>query len=158
MRSFTVHLPPLASEEERLAKAVFVRDGFHVVALLAAPLWLLWYRQWLGLALYIAAMIVLDFSAGFLSGWAFSIINLLFGIGLALEASTLRRWRLDAHGWHMAAALSAHDLEDAEQRFFTSLAGSHRQPGAPVPASLQNFSAQASPSTGRPAPSIIGYQ
>lgn len=158
MRSFTVHLPPLASEEERLAKAVFVRDGFHIVALLAAPLWLLWYRQWLGLALYIAAMIVLDFSAGFLSGWAFSIINLLFGIGLALEASTLRRWRLDAHGWHMAAALSAHDLEDAEQRFFTSLAGSHRQPGSPVPASLQNFSAQASPSKGMPAPSIIGYQ
>lgn len=158
MRSFTVHLPPLASAEERLAKAVFVRDGFHAVALLVPPLWLLWYRQWLGLALYVAAMIVLDYSAGYVSVWAIFIVNLLFGIGLALEASTLRRWRLDARGWQMAAALSAHDLEDAELRFFTGLAQGSRRPVPTAPSALQNGVSSARPSAGAPGPSIIGYQ
>nr|WP_306264541.1 DUF2628 domain-containing protein [Pararhizobium sp. IMCC3301] len=158
MRSFTVHLPPLVSEEERLAQAVFVRDGFHAVALLAPPLWLLWYRQWLGLALYIVAMLVLDFSAEYVSVWAILIVNLLFGIGLALEASTLRRWRLDARGWQMAAALSAHDLEDAELRFFSGLAQGNRRPVQPVPAILQNGLSSTRPSTGAATPSIIGYQ
>lgn len=122
MHSYTVHLPVSAtSREDQLNKAVFVRDGFHIVALLVPPLWLLWHRQWLGLPLYAAIWVLFNFSTDFVSGWVLAIANFVFGLGLALEASTLRRWRLDARGWQFADAFVAADIEDAEQRFFDRL-------------------------------------
>lgn len=158
MHSYTVHTPPTPSEEERLSKAIFVRDGFHVVALIAPPLWLLWYRQWLGLALYIAMLIVLDFASDIASVWALSIINFLFGIGIALEASTLRRWRLGAKGWHLATVVSAHDLEDAEQRFFVGFTADREVETAPARVTSGILPIAAKSAAVRSVPSIIGYQ
>lgn len=154
MQAYTVHLPPVPSRQEQLSRAVFVRDGFHLVALLAPPVWLLWYRQWLGLALYVAALIILDFSADFASYWSLSIINTLFGIGIALEASTLRRWRLSARNWRMAGVVTGYDLQDAEERFFAGLTDDTPAPTASdrVPSHTPIRGAGAS------VPSIIGYQ
>jgi len=154
MQSYTVHTPPSPSQDERLSKAVFVRDGFHLVALIAPPLWLLWYRQWLGLALYIAALVLLDFATEIASFWALSIVNFLFGLGIALEASTLRRWRLNAKGWRLAGVVSAYDLEDAEERFFASLAEERKSANTPVRMTSGIPSIRAKSAT----PNIIGYQ
>lgn len=154
MQSYTVHTPPSPSQDERLSKAVFVRDGFHLVALIAPPLWLLWYRQWLGLALYIAALILLDFATEIASFWALSIVNFLFGLGIALEASTLRRWRLNAKGWQLAGVVSAYDLEDAEERFFASHAEQRKTAHTPVRVTSGIPSIRAESAT----PNIIGYQ
>ncbi|WP_306260665.1 DUF2628 domain-containing protein [Pararhizobium sp. IMCC21322] len=154
MQSYTVHTPPSPSQHERLSIAVFVRDGFHIVALIAPPVWLLWYRQWLGLALYIAALVVLDFATDIASFWALSIVNFLFGLGIALEASTLRRWRLSAKGWQLAGVVSAYDLEDAEERFFASLDEDRKPANTPVRVTSGIPSIRAKPA----APNIIGYQ
>lgn len=154
MQSYTVHTPPSPSQDERLSKAVFVRDGFHLVALIAPPLWLLWYRQWLGLALYIAALILLDFATEIASFWTLSIVNFLFGLGIALEASTLRRWRLNAKGWQLAGVVSAYDLEDAEERFFASHAEDRKSAhtSARVTSGIPSIRAKSA------TPNIIGYQ
>lgn len=158
MQAYTVHLPPVPSRQEQLSRAVFVRDGFHLVALLAPPVWLLWYRQWLGLALYVSALIILDFSADFASYWSLSIINTLFGIGIALEASTLRRWRLSARNWRMAGVVTGYDLQDAEERFFAGLTDDTPAPTASdrVPSGAPSHSPIRG--AGASVPSIIGYQ
>ncbi len=158
MQSYTVHTPPSSSEDERLSKAIFVRDGFHLVALIAPPLWLLWYRQWLGLVLYIAVLTVLDFSTEIASFWTLSIINFLFGIGIALEASTLRRWRLNANGWQLAGVVTAYDLEDAEERFFAGLKTDRNSWTLPGRMTSGIASNGTSPTTRQSVPSIIGYQ
>lgn len=158
MQAYTVHLPPVRSRQEQLSKAVFVRDGFHLVALLAPPVWLLWYRQWLGLALYVAALIILDFSADFASYWSLSIVNTLFGIGIALEASTLRRWRLSARNWRMAGVVTGYDLQDAEERFFAGLTDGTAKPSAPDLVSPDVPSHAPVRRAGASVPSIIGYQ
>lgn len=154
MHSYTVHLSTRqASREEQLKRAVFVRDGFHFIALIAAPLWLLWHRQWLGLFLYAAALVLFEYSTDFVSSWALGIVNLLFGIGIALEASTFRRWRLEARGWRIVDAFAAHDLDDAEQRFFERLKGPQLQPAMDV--AQTKFS---STPIIVPTSSVIGYQ
>ena len=56
MSVYTVHEPPLRAADalpdaERFA---FVRDGFSFWAFLLAPLWMLWHRMWLVLAVYVA--------------------------------------------------------------------------------------------------------
>lgn len=154
MHSYTVHFSTReASREEQFERAVFVRDGFHVVALLAPPLWLLWHRQWLGLLLYAAVLILFDFSTEFVSPWALAIVNVLFGLGVALEASTLRRWRLQARGWHIVDAFAAQDLDDAEQRFFERLKEPQKQPDTNV--APTRFS---STPTITPSSTVIGYQ
>lgn len=158
MQFYTVHTPPSSSQEERLSKAVFVRDGFHPVALIAPPVWLLWYRQWLGLALYIAALILLDFATDIASFWALAIVNFLFGFGIALEASTLRRWRLNAKGWRLANVVSAHDLEDAEERFFADVAKRRKLETKPMRATSDVASIGAKSAARPSVPSIIGYQ
>ncbi|MEP0522069.1 MAG: DUF2628 domain-containing protein [Hyphomicrobiales bacterium] len=154
MHSYTVHLSDReASREEQLSKAVFVRDGFHLVAFIIPPLWLLWHRQWLGLLMYAAVLVIFDFGTDFVSGWALGIANFLIGLGIALEASTLRRWRLQARGWQLADAFAAHDLEDAEQRFFERLKDSRK--AAPLETKPTRFS---STPIITPSSTVIGYQ
>lgn len=158
MQFYTVHTQPSFPEAKRLSEAVFVRDGFHLVALIAPPLWLLWYRQWLGLMLYIAALIVLDFATEFASVWSLSVLNFLFGIGIALEASTLRRWRLHAKGWRLTDVVSAYDIEDAEERFFAGLAHRQEAPAKPTPSTSGVPTIGATSATNASTPNIIGYQ
>lgn len=154
MHSYTVHLPAYeASREKQLKKAIFVRDGFHLLALILPPLWLLWHRQWLGLLMYAAVLVLFDFSTDFVSDWALGIANLLFGLGIALEASTLRRWRLQARGWPIADAFAAQDLDDAEQRFFERL----KQPDHTIATDAKQVRFTSTP-TIRPTSTVIGYQ
>ncbi|MFX5785177.1 DUF2628 domain-containing protein, partial [Acinetobacter baumannii] len=50
MPVYTVHAPSPAGADLRATdKFVFVRDGFHVWAMILGPFWLLWNRLWLAL-------------------------------------------------------------------------------------------------------------
>jgi Protein of unknown function (DUF2628) len=124
MSVYTVHKPPLragaaASDVERFA---FVRDGFSWWAFLFAPLWMLRHRMWLVLIGYvvIAAAIEVPVKLSGAPGFAASIIGLLLGLLVGLEAGTLRRFTLNRRGWKNLGVVSGDDLEDAERRFFDS--------------------------------------
>ena len=123
MPTYTVHAPPprrgeTASAPERF---VFVRDGFHVWALLLTPLWLLRYRLWLAFAVYVAVSIVIAVvmrrfglwpSVQFASGF---LVSLLVG----LEAASIRRRKLAWKRWSTLGFVVGDDAEMAERRFFT---------------------------------------
>ncbi|HKM88354.1 MAG TPA: DUF2628 domain-containing protein [Xanthobacteraceae bacterium] len=122
MSVYTVHEPPLraadaATDPERFA---FVRDGFSVWAFLLATLWMLWHRMWLVLLIYVAAVVgvetVLRYAG--VPGPVLGIVALLISLLVGIEAATLRRFTLARRGWKNVGIVSAHDLEDAERRFF----------------------------------------
>jgi hypothetical protein len=145
MSVYTVLEPPLragaaAADVERFA---FVRDGFSWWAFLFAPLWMLRHRMWLALIGYlvIAGAIEAPVKLSGAPGFAASVIGLLLGLLVGLEAGTLRRFTLNRRGWKNLGVVSGDDLEDAERRFFdawlqrtNSTSGGPRAP-TPGPAS-----------------------
>ena len=142
MAIYTVHEPPLrtgaaASDPERY---VFVRDGFSFWAFVFGPLWMLRYRLWLVLCLYIVVLIVLE--AAFRIAGASIFVTVCLGVLLSvlvgLEASSLRRFTLRRRGWIYAGVVSGEDREAAERRFFDTWLRRDRQAASPAatPAAL----------------------
>ena len=122
MSVYTVHEPPLragaaASDVERFA---FVRDGFSWWAFLFAPLWMLRHRMWLVLIGYVvvAGAIEAPVRMSGAPALAASLIGILLGFLVGLEAGTLRRFTLSRRGWKNLGVVSGDDREDAERRFF----------------------------------------
>ncbi len=120
MAIYTVHCPPIADEQRKLAETQFVRDGFVYSAFVFGSFWLIAKRLWISAVVY--ALLVIGI-------WAMSIrldlplrvpfgISLLLAILLGLECSSLQRWRLNRRGWRQEGIVSAHGLEEAERRFF----------------------------------------
>jgi Protein of unknown function (DUF2628) len=139
MSVYTVHEPPrrvgaAASDMERFA---FVRDGFSWWAFLLAPLWMLRHRMWLVLIGYVAVVGLIEIPVR-LSGapaLATSVIGILLGLLVGLEAGSLRRFTLGRRGWKNLGVVSGDDLEDAERRFFDTWLRRTNSPssGPPMP-------------------------
>lgn len=120
--AFTVHEPPEAggARLERAEGLVFVEDGFSWRAALFSPFYLLMRGEWLALAVYVAAAIVLSLLLQLLGAeadwfaWMFVILNIVTGF----EMSEFKRWSLGRSGWREIATVSGRGQEEAERRFF----------------------------------------
>jgi hypothetical protein len=140
MAIYTVHEPPPRADEDVAdpARFRFVRDGFHFWAFLLGPFWMLWYRLWLVLILYLVVSFVLHIGLWLISATSemVFIVDFLVSVLLGLEASTLRRWTLARRGWATVGAVAADHPEDAERRFFDAwarrMARPQWQPPAPA--------------------------
>jgi Protein of unknown function (DUF2628) len=160
MSIYTVHQPPLdagaaAAEPYRF---VFVRDGFSWWAFLLTPFWMLRYRLWLALAIYLLVSAALDAGLRALGASVFTLVlaGLLISLLVGLEASTLRRSKLARRHWRNIGVVTGEDLEGAERRFFDAWIRQApvRRPSSPTSASTSPSAAPAAPS---PAPSgVIG--
>src|ERR1700693_1030640 len=136
MSVYTVHETPsragaAVTDVERFA---FVRDGFSWWAFLFAPLWMLRHRMWLVLIGYVVVAGVIEIPVRMVGGPALaaSLIGILLGLLVGLEASTLRRFTLNRRGWKNLGVVSGDDLEDAERRFFDAwLQRTNSTSGAP---------------------------
>ena len=121
MPVYTVHAPLATSAGIRATdRFTFVRDGFHLTALLFGPLWLVWNRLWLALLGWIAVTFAVELGiralgAGVGAVWlAGTLIALLMGF----EAASLQRWSLSRRNWRQLDIVVADDEEAAERRFF----------------------------------------
>lgn len=138
MSTYTVHAPSdgpaSAADPERF---VFVRDGFYFWAFALAPLWLLAHRQWLAFVIYAAVIGALNATLA-LSGaspvWQIGA-SLIIGLGVGLEAASIRRWTLARRRWTTLGFVVGEDRETAERRFFTQWIERRREM---PPASLAN--------------------
>jgi len=124
MPSFTVHAPPprrdeTAADPERF---VFVRDGFHFWAFLFGPLWLLRYRLWLALIIFVVLYVALEFGMAAIRAPSTVqfLATLLVGILMGCEASSIRRWTLTRRRWTALGFVVAENQEMAERRFFAN--------------------------------------
>jgi hypothetical protein len=158
---YTVHEPPLragaaAPEPERY---VFVRDAFSVWAFLFAPLWMLRYRMWLVLVLYLAITVGLETVIHVAGASAFvtALVGVLISLLVGLEAGTLRRFTLQRRGWKYVGVVSGEDREAAEQRYFDTWLRRAAQPVAPAPPPAPPAIAASAPNSRMSQPSeVIG--
>lgn len=122
MPVYTVHAPKSLGNDFRAApeKVLFVRDGFHVWALLLGFIWLIYRRLWLVLLGYIVVQIAAEIMLRLThaSGFAYSVTMLVIALFLGSEAGALRRWTLSRRKWQQIGLVAADDEEAAERRFF----------------------------------------
>src|SRR6185312_4074585 len=121
MPTYTVHAPPSrngsAADPQRFE---FVRDGFHFWAFVLAPVWLLAKQLWLVFVGYLLLIAAIEAGFYFLKlpeGSQFAI-ELLIGVLVGLEASTLQRWTYARRKWTTLGLVTGDGQEEAERRFF----------------------------------------
>ncbi|HEV7253938.1 MAG TPA: DUF2628 domain-containing protein [Mesorhizobium sp.] len=163
MASFVAMIPPEAdarSEARGEERAVFVRDGFAWLGFIFPLFWLLWHRLWIEAAVVLALM--LSFGAlgdAFQTPSAAVLVSFLVQLGVGLEGQNWRLAKLRRGGWREAGAIEAHDLDEAEMRFFAGRAEAEPAP-ALVAAALPPARPFGRPTPGAaPAPlGLIGYK
>jgi Protein of unknown function (DUF2628) len=154
MSSYTVYQPPPGVAAAEPHRFVFVRDGFSWPAFLFTPLWMLWHRLWLVLAIYLVISAALDAGLRALGASLFTLVlvGLLISLLVGLEAASLRRFKLARRHWRNIGVVTGDDLEDAERRFFDVWIrqGPVRRPASPpsAPASTPGSSVTSTAPSG----------
>ncbi|MGP8122676.1 MAG: DUF2628 domain-containing protein [Xanthobacteraceae bacterium] len=121
MPVYTVHAPlrehVSRPKSERL---VFIRDGFHVWAAVFGPLWFIAKRLWLGLLIYLVAVVALAAALVLLHVDLESrlFVGLLVALLTGFEAASLQRWSYSRGGWRLLDVVVARNRDAAEHRFF----------------------------------------
>jgi len=164
MRVYSVHEPPVRGPDPLpdAERFIFVRDGFYFRAFLFAPLWMLWHRMWLVLAGYLIVSAVLETALVLVGATPADVfvVALLISLLVGLEASTLRRFTLNRHGWKNVGIVSGSDLEDAERRFFETwvheLPAQRAVPTAPPTASPAAPAEAPAPPRAAQGPDVVG--
>jgi hypothetical protein len=121
MPVYTVHAPATGHAGTAATdRFTFVRDGFHLWALLAAPLWLAWHRLWLALVGWIIGTIAIEVAMARLGAGGMTILlaDALIALLMGFEAGSLQRWTLSRRNWRQLDIVVADDEESAERRFF----------------------------------------
>ncbi|MFG1416752.1 DUF2628 domain-containing protein [Xanthobacter sp. V0B-10] len=134
-------------------RVVFVREAFSWLALLFAPLVLLYHRLWLVLLAYVAVSILLAVAhaAGGAPEASVEVVMIGFNLLVAFELPALRARKLARLGYVEEGVVIAPRRDIAEQRFFAAWT-----PRRPVPPeTLAPRPAAAAPLVA-PGPSVIG--
>jgi uncharacterized protein DUF2628 len=148
MTVFTVHEPPPRRRETTTPpeRIVFVRDGFYFWAFLLGPLWMIWRRLWLVLAIYLVVTAAVQaglWALGVSFGVKFTVA-VLIALLVGFEAATLRRWSL--RRWKELGLVVAPNREMAERQFFDRLA---------TPFSMASMELPHTPANPPPAPGPV---
>lgn len=116
MAQFVV-LEPVDSQDSE--KTVFVRDGFHVLALILPFLWLLMQRLWFEAFAVLGVSVLLGLAGSSLGiSNAVPLISLLLSLFVALEGPNWKIAKLRRQGFAEQAVIDAANLEEAEIRYF----------------------------------------
>lgn len=121
MATYYVVSPPASTDPEK--DTLFIRDAFSWLAFLFPLPWLLVKRLWLvaGLvvAVYAAAILLAEYVG--LDGLPFAM-SFVISLWLGFEGGHIRAAWLIRKGWREEAIVSAHDLDEAEEIYFSGLA------------------------------------
>lgn len=155
-------LEPPETGDTGFEKAVVIRDGFSVVALIAPLLWFLWHRMWLeALVIFIVStgLGVLSMIPGLEAAPAVGILVSLF---VGLEARNLRAGSFRRRGWKDWGVVAASSYKEAELRYMTeALANRSESHSAAVPASIpdetRTISARSVPFARTSAFGLVDY-
>ena len=158
MATWTVHAPEGDLGDAIAAdRLVFAREGFAWVALFLPFLWAPFHRLWaVGLG-WLGAVVSIEAVDHLVDGSVGTVLSFAFALWFGFAANDLRRWTLERRGWRLVGLTSGADLDEAEARFFTKVAGATGTisvlPPAPPPA--PRFDTPYTPP--RDLPPIVGY-
>jgi hypothetical protein len=157
MASFVVMEPPSGGRDD----AVFVRDGFHVLAFLVPWLWLAYHRLWIEALVVLALGLVAGAVASYLGfGLIATATSFLVALFIGLEGAALRIAALRRRGWREGAVVEADDAADAELRYYNEfedemdaeLTSAETLPIRPI------LSPSTNPHHSGPVLGMLGYQ
>lgn len=115
---YTVHIDP--SKANPVEKAVFIREGFNLFALIFGVFWALYHRMWL-IALVLTVVVVsfgLAEEAKLLDKVSLTILQVSFNIFIGFQGNDLRRWWLSKRGYIMPDVVVSDNELRAQQRYF----------------------------------------
>jgi hypothetical protein len=116
LRFYTVYRRPTPARAE--PDVVLVKEGFCWPAFLAAPLWILWHRQWLALAAYLIGLALAGAAAVFLDQAGQGVLGLGYHWLVGASANDWRRSGLARAGYRLLDVVKASGLVEAENRLF----------------------------------------
>ena len=94
------------------------KDGPSLFALVLPPVFLVWNRLWLPLAVYLCVELLFLILARTSIGSISALLSLLPGLFLFVHGRELVRNRLERQGWREIAVVSGDTEADAEIRLF----------------------------------------
>src|SRR5690606_1403559 len=155
-------LEPPDTGDARFEKAVVIKEGFSVIALIAPLLWFLWHRMWL------EAVAIFIISAGLgLLGMIPGLevapgLGILVSVFAGLEARNLQAGSFRRHGWKDWGVVVASSHGEAELRYMTealAIRDETRSAVPPVSASSETkvIPTRSVPSAKAPAFGLIDY-
>ncbi|WP_454914655.1 DUF2628 domain-containing protein [Xanthobacter sediminis] len=136
-------------------RVVFVREAFSWLALLFAPLVLLYHRLWLVLLAYVAVSVLMGIalSLGGAPQASIEVVMAGFNLLIAFELPSLRGRKLARLGYEEEGVVIASRRDIAEQRFFAAWAP--RRPAPPEALAPRPARGAVAPA-GMAGPSVIG--
>ncbi|MBA8818035.1 hypothetical protein BRY73_04795 [Ochrobactrum sp. P6BS-III] len=124
MAQFVVLEPTEASSKKKrsgtsVEHSVFVRDGFHVVALVLPFVWLAMQRLWFEAFAVLGVTFLLGFVGSYFGiADAVPLLTLIVSLFVAFEGPNWKIAKLKRQGYIERAAIDASDLDEAEIRYF----------------------------------------
>jgi len=112
---------------------VFVKEGFSWPAFLFAGPWLIYRRLWLVLIGYVVVAVALGAAGNAVGGSLFGFAMLALHFLFALEATALRAWTLERHGYRLVGVAEGRREEEAEVRYFTEIEAQPQPIPGPAP-------------------------
>lgn len=119
---YTVHINPTL--ENPLEKAIFVREGFNLMAFVLGVVWALYYRLWMEAILLAAIMVFLGAAdeKNWLSASTVMVLNFAVNAVVGLWANDMRRANISRRGYIMSDVVVSNSELAAQQRYFERVA------------------------------------
>ena len=136
MASYLVMTPSGGANEPDSAR--IIRDGFSFWDFVFPLFWMLWHRMWLyalGFFLLVAFIGALAEDLG--APVAILLTQTALSVVIGLESGNLRAAYLRFRGWQMVSVLTAENLDQAEEIYFSTVEKPQTPPrpaAGPLPA------------------------
>ena len=161
MTVYSVYEPSAlpADIAERADRLAFVKEGFSWIAFLVPALWLIFYRMWIELIVFVLGFAAIQWAFGTseqgqrLFGWVSFALCVLF----AFEANDLRSAALERRGYRLVGVASGSGRSQAELSFFRSWLLEQARPARTTERAAQRREGQAAqPSPRSESEEVIG--
>ncbi|WP_419907103.1 DUF2628 domain-containing protein [Hoeflea sp.] len=158
MASYVVLTPPDGSELDE--RAVIIRDGFSLPALIIPVFWLLWNRLWFAAVLLLLLSVAIAIAISQLPAWStvLTLSSVLISLFVALEGNNWRVADKERQGWEMRDVIEAPDRATAEDIYFSQEMRENDPPPRPAPVFGKGPAHGTAPAATGPALGLLDYE
>ena len=131
---------PASAGDSAIERAVFIRQGFDRMAFLLTPVWAVWRRLWLVLALWAlwTACVGVLAAALQLNGAMAALIYLLGALVFGFEADRAREAALSRRGMLLQGLALGETASDAERTYLDRLCRGSNASAIPMQGPISN--------------------
>ena len=158
MASYVVLTPPDGGELDE--RAVLIRDGFSLFALIVPVIWLLWNRLWFAAAMLLLLSVAIAIAISQIPSWStvFTVSSVMISLFVALEGNNWRIAKKERQGWQLRTVIDAPSHATAEEIYVSAAAAPPEQQPRPAPAFGKNAASAPAPAASGPALGLLDYE